>query len=80
MPAEQSGQTLQLSKGSPMRSTYHDNGDPRGGAVLFGERMVKVLFQFTCDFSLHIILLGGIILRERTKYSDFHSTPTLSIA
>lgn len=39
----------------------HDNGDPRGGAVLFGERIVKVLFQFTCYFSLHIILLGGII-------------------
>lgn len=61
MLAEQSGQTLQLSKGRAMHSTYHDNGDPRGGAVLFGERIVKVLFQFTCYFSLHIILLGGII-------------------
>lgn len=24
--------------------TYHDHGDPGGGAVLFGERVIKVLF------------------------------------
>lgn len=39
----------------------HDNRHPSGGAVLFGERVIKVLLQFTCYFSLHIILLGGII-------------------
>lgn len=62
MLAEQSGQTLQLSDGGAVRSTYHDNRHPSGGAVLFGERVIKVLLQFTCYFSLHIILLGGIIL------------------
>lgn len=50
-----------------MPSTYHDNRDPGGGAVLFGERIIKVLFEFTCYFSLHIILLGGIILQERKE-------------
>lgn len=70
MLAEQSDQTL-------LTSTYHDNRDPGGGAVLFGERVIKVLFEFTCYFSLHIILLGGIILQERkesnTMISDSHT-------
>ena len=32
-----------------------------------------MLFEFTCYFSLHIILLGGVILQKRIKDTDFES-------
>lgn len=70
--AEQSGRTCSCPRVAT-RSTYHDNGDPGGRAVLFGERVIKVLFEFTCYFSLHIILLGGVILQKRIKDTDFES-------
>lgn len=44
MPAERAGQTLRLDHSRAAHSTYHDDGDPGRGAVLFGERIIKVLF------------------------------------
>lgn len=44
--------------------------------VLFcwGERIIKVLFEFTCYFSLHIIFLGGVILQKEIKGTYFESS------
>lgn len=66
LSVEQSGRPCSCPRADPC-STHHDNGDPGGRAVLFGERVIKVLFEFTCYFSLHIILLGGVILQKRGK-------------
>lgn len=42
-PAQQPGQKPSSASQSS-DPTYHDNGDPGGGAVLFGECIIKVLF------------------------------------
>lgn len=42
--AQQPGQMPPALQGRALHPTYHDNGDPSGGAVLFGERIIKVLF------------------------------------
>lgn len=72
LSAEHSGRTCS-AHGRTTRSTYHDDGDPGGRAVLLGERIIKVLFEFTCYFSLHIIFLGGVILQKRIKDTYFES-------
>lgn len=78
LSGEQSGQPCSCPRADPC-STHHDDGDPGGRAVLFGERVIKVLFEFTCYFSLHIILLGGVILQKRGKDTDPESHSTLSL-
>lgn len=56
----------QARLGGRSHPTYHDDRDPSGGAVLLGERVVKVLLEFTCDLGLHVVFLGGIVL-ERSR-------------